>query len=158
MGVRDWRREAFEIHARLGLAVAAVCALHWLWFCVPQSYPGVRSLFPWIERNQRHILLRDLRGLFAFEIPLSTERSPLAGTVHGLGLAAVSASAAAGIVNYLGYFLGVPISTRVLHWVGRCHIALLRVLKLHSICVRSAHSLQEPKIVLGSAKIARETG
>jgi hypothetical protein len=28
------------------------------------------------------------------------------------------------MVNYLGYFRGAPIPNYVLHWVGRCHIAL----------------------------------
>jgi hypothetical protein len=124
LGVRDWHREAFEIHARVGLGVAAVCALYWLWFCIPASYPGARSLFPWIQREQRKILARDIRELGRLRIPPRTERSALVGTVHGLGLAAVTASAAAGIVNYLGYFKGVPIPTHVLHWVGRSHIIL----------------------------------
>jgi hypothetical protein len=52
------------------------------------------------------------------------KNSPLVGTVHGLGFVAVTASAAGGIVNYLGYFVGAPVPTLVLHWVGRCHIAL----------------------------------
>jgi hypothetical protein len=77
-----------------------------------------------MEREQRRILRLEMRNLLTFKLPQRTERSPLVGTVHGLGLAAVTASAAGGIVNYLGYFRGVPIPTLVLHWVGRCHIAL----------------------------------
>ena len=53
LGVRDWHREAFEWHARLGLAVATVCALHWLWSCLPTSRPGVRYLFPWLHGQAR---------------------------------------------------------------------------------------------------------
>jgi cytochrome b561 len=124
LGVRDWHREAFEIHARIGLAVAALCALHWLWLCTPLSYPGVRTLFPWTQADQRKILIGDLRNLLEFRTPAREERSPLVGTAHGLGFAAVTASAAGGIVNYLGYFLGAPVPTLVLHWVGLCHIAL----------------------------------
>jgi len=124
LGVHDWHREAFEIHARVGLGVAAVCALHWLWLCGPSSYPGIRSLFPWTQHDQREILTRDLRNLFGFRLPPRGANSPLVGTVHGLGFVAVTASAAGGIVNYLGYFVGAPVPTLVLHWVGRSHIAL----------------------------------
>jgi cytochrome b561 len=124
LGVHDWHREAFEIHARVGLGVAAVCALHWLWLCAPLSYPGIRSLFPWTQRDQREILIRDIRNFLRFKAPTRGGRSPLVGTVHGLGLVAVTGSAAGGIVNYLGYFVGAPVPTLVLHWVGRCHIAL----------------------------------
>ena len=124
LGVRDWHREAFEIHARVGLGVAAVCALHWLWLCTPLSYPGIHSLFPWTRHDQRGILVRELRNVFHFRAPTREERSPLVATVHGLGLAAVTGSAAGGIVNYLGYFVAAPVPTLVLHWVGRCHIAL----------------------------------
>jgi cytochrome b561 len=124
LGVRDWHREAFEIHARVGLGVAVICALHWLWVCVPFSRPGVRSLFPWTQPDQRQSLVRDIRSLAGFKVPASGERSPLVGTVHGLGLAAVTGSAAGGIVNYLGYFIGAPVPTHVLHWAARSHIAL----------------------------------
>lgn len=124
LGVHDWHRKAFEIHARVGLGVAAVCALHWLWFCAPMSYPGVRSLFPWTRRDQRAILSEDIRNLLRFRLPPRVQRSPLVGTVHGLGLVAVTGSAAGGIVNYLGYFMGANVPTWVLHWVARCHITL----------------------------------
>jgi cytochrome b561 len=123
-GVRDWHREAFEIHARVGLGVAVVCALHWPWVCLPLSHPGIRSLFPWTQRDARKILIRDIIDLAGFRVLARGERSPLVGTVHGLGLVAVTGSAAGGIVNYLGYFVGVPVPTLVLHWVARCHIAL----------------------------------
>jgi hypothetical protein len=113
--VRDWHREAFEIHARVGLGVAAVCALHWLWVFLPMSYPGIASLFPWTHADQRRILITDVRNLSRFRVPGRGEGSPLVGTVHGLGLAAVTASAAGGIVNYLGYFVGAPLSSYVLH-------------------------------------------
>jgi Prokaryotic cytochrome b561 len=124
LGVRDWHREAFEIHARVGLGVAAICALHWLWVCLPFSRPGVRSWFPWMQPDLRGILVQEIKALARFRMPPRGGASPLVGTVHGLGLAAVTGSAAGGIVNYLGYFIGAPVPTLVLHWVGRCHIAL----------------------------------
>jgi cytochrome b561 len=124
LGVRDWHRQAFEIHARLGLGVAAVCVLHWLWLCVPAACPGILSLFPWTDPERREVLGKDLKNLLQLRIPAPGQRSPLVGTVHGLGLAAVTGSAAGGIVNYLGYFVGAPVPTYVLHWVARSHIGL----------------------------------
>jgi cytochrome b561 len=114
LGVRDWHRQAFEIHARLGLAIASLCAVHWLWFLVPASRPGIARLFPWTQ-------------------PKADGASPLAGTVHGLGLLAVTGSSVGGIVNYLGYFVGLPIPTAVLHWVARGHIALGYIIGLFLI-------------------------
>jgi len=38
------------------------------------------------------------------------------GTVHGLGLLAVTASVLGGTLSYLGYYRGVPIPRQVLHW------------------------------------------
>ena len=30
LGVDDWHREAFELHAHFGPTVAVICGLHWL--------------------------------------------------------------------------------------------------------------------------------
>lgn len=40
------------------------------------------------------------------------------GTVHGLGLTAVTGSVVGGTVSYLGYYAGLPISRQVLHWAS----------------------------------------
>lgn len=122
LGVRDWHREAFEIHARTGLFVAMVCALHWLWLCLPYARPGIAQLFPWLKRDKRIKIVREFRDLTGLRTSSSLFLSPLAGTVHGLGLLAVSGSATGGIINYLGYFIGVPIPRIVLHWVSLSHI------------------------------------
>ena len=58
LGVRDWHREAFEIHARTGLFVVLVCALHWLWVCLPYARPGIAQLFPWLKRDNRTRIVR----------------------------------------------------------------------------------------------------
>ena len=123
LGVFDWHREAFELHARVGLALAAVCALHWLWLCLPWCRPGLVHLFPWWQREQRAVLRAQFVNLARLQLPAISD-SPLAGTVHGLGLAVVSGSAAGGIVNYLGYFRGAPIPRFVLHDVAQFHITM----------------------------------
>jgi cytochrome b561 len=109
LGVFDWHRRAFELHAKVGLVVAGVCLLHWLWLALPWCRPGPCYLFPWIRSAQR--------------ATLATE-SPLVGTIHGLGLAAITGSAIGGLINYAGYFLGAPIPRLVLHFTAGFHIAL----------------------------------
>jgi cytochrome b561 len=122
LGVRDWHREAFEVHARTGLFVVVVCALHWLWLCLPHARPGIAPLFPWLKRDNRIKIVHEFRDLISLHTSSSLFPSPLAGTVQGLGLLAVSGSASGGIINYLGYFVGVPIPRTVLHWVSLSHI------------------------------------
>lgn len=118
LGPRDWHRQAFETHAHLGPAVAAICALHWLWICSPWARPGVAYLFPWLRHGQRATLHRELSGLLRRELPSPGTLSPLVGSVHGLGLLAVTGSVAGGAVSYLGYFVGLPIPRLVLHWTA----------------------------------------
>ena len=124
LGVFDWHRAAFEMHAKVGLALATVCALHWLWVCLPVSRPGFAWLFPWFTRGRRQLLRRELSDLMFLRTPAPESDSPLIGSVHGLGLMVITTSAAGGIVNYLGYFRGVPIPRWVLHEVALVHISM----------------------------------
>ena len=117
-GIQDWHREAFELHSHFGPTVAVICLLHWLWICLPWSRPGVAYLFPWLRPSQRPALQREFRALLRFELPPRDELSPLVGTVHGLGLLAVTGSVVGGSVSYLGYYTGVPVPNQVLHWAS----------------------------------------
>jgi cytochrome b561 len=151
LGVFDWHREAFEWHARVGLALAAVCALHWLWLCLPWCHPGLLHLFPWWQREARAMLFRQLVNLARLRLPTVSD-STLAGTVHGLGLAAVSGSASGGIVNYLGYFRGAPIPRWVLHHVSQFHITmgyLIWAFVIAHVGMALLHSLSGRAEVLG---------
>ena len=118
LGVRDWHREAFEIHCRVGPAVTAIWALHWIWICLPFARPGVGYLFPWWRGDRRAILLRELADLLRRRLPARDELSPLVGTVQGLGLCALSGSVVGGMIAYLAYFKGVPMPDRFLHEVA----------------------------------------
>jgi cytochrome b561 len=115
LGVRDWHREAFEIHARIGPTVAVICLLHWLWICLPYARPGVGYLFPWLRKDGRAALRRDFAELGRLKLPARKQQGALAGTVQGLGLSAVTGSVVGGMISYLGYFVGVPISAHALH-------------------------------------------
>lgn len=116
LGVRDWHRQAFELHCRFGPTVAVLCFLHWLWICLPFAQPGVGYLFPWLRADRRTVLAGEVRNLARWTLPAPQDRSPLAGTVQGLGLCAVTASVLGGCISYLGYFTHVPVSARMLHW------------------------------------------
>lgn len=118
LGAENWHREAFELHAHFGPTVAVICVLHWLWVCLPFSRPGIVYLFPWLQRARRAVLYREFRKLLQFELPPRAELSPLVGTVHGLGLLAITGSVVGGSVSYLGYYAGLPISRQVLHWAA----------------------------------------
>lgn len=117
-GVDDWHRQAFELHAHFGPTVAVLCLLHWLWICLPWSRPGVGYLFPWLRPDHRAVLRQEFRALLRFKLPPREVLSPLVGTVHGLGLLAVTGSVVGGSVSYLGYYAGVPIPRQVLHWAA----------------------------------------
>lgn len=147
LGMRDWHREAFELHSHFGPTVAVLCLAHWLWICLPWARPGVSYLFPWLQASLHPLLQREFRALLRLELPPREELSPLVGTVHGLGLLAVTASVLGGTVSYLGYYTRVPVPNVVLHWsaleliasswlvwpfvVGHASMALLHRLMRH---------------------------
>ena len=118
-GVDDWHRQAFELHSHFGPTVAVLCLLHWLWICLPWSRPGVGYLFPWLRSSQWPALGSESRALLRFRLPLQGALSPLVGTVHGLGLLAVTGVVLGGSLSYLGYYTRVPVPNLVLHWCSR---------------------------------------
>ncbi|HEX5209268.1 MAG TPA: cytochrome b/b6 domain-containing protein [Steroidobacteraceae bacterium] len=123
-GKDDWHRQAFELHAHFGPTVAVICALFWSWIALPFSRPGIGYLFPWLRRAQRLVLRRELADLARLRLPPPHALSPLVGTIHGLGLLAVSGTVIAGTVSYVGYYTRIPVSAHVLHWSALGLIAL----------------------------------
>lgn len=124
LGKDDWHRQAFELHAHFGPTVAVTCALFWIWIALPFSRPGIGYLFPWLYRAQRLVLLRELANLGRLRLPPPRELSPMVGSIHGLGLLALSGTVIAGTVSYLGYYTRIPVSSRMLHWSALALIAL----------------------------------
>ncbi|HEY6517243.1 MAG TPA: cytochrome b/b6 domain-containing protein [Steroidobacteraceae bacterium] len=124
LGKDDWHREAFELHAHFGPTVAVICLLFWIWIALPFSRPGIGYLFPWLHHAQRAVLQRELADLGGLHLPSRHELSPLVGTIHGLGLLAVSGTVVAGSLSYLGYYTSVPVSSRILHESALALIAL----------------------------------
>ena len=147
-GIRDWRREAFEIHARLGLVVALLCALHWIWLILPRAAPGAAALFPWRRRDARVRLAHEAEQLLRSRLGPTRLPSALASSVHGGGLAAVTIGASTGLCNYLGYFLGVGIPREWLHRVALLHIYLgwaLIVFLVGHVALAISHWWQDRK-------------
>lgn len=124
LGKDDWHRQAFELHAHFGPTVAVICALFWIWLALPFSRPGIGYLFPWLSRAQRPVLQRELADLGRLRLPPAAQVSPMVGTIHGLGLLAVSGTVIAGSVSYLGYYTHIPVSSHVLHWSALALLAL----------------------------------
>lgn len=123
-GVFDWHRQAFELHARTGLAVAVICVVHWLWILLPFSRPGAGYLFPWLSPSKWLYLRADIGTLGRLGRERGERLNYAVGMIHGLGFLAVTANVISGLINYGGYFIGLPIPRLVLHIVGRCHIAI----------------------------------
>ena len=118
LGVDDWHREAFELHAHFGPTLTVVCALYWTWICLPVSRPGVARLFPWRDRAGRAELKCESVDVLKRRLPLHHSADALARTVQGLGLLAVTAGVLGGTLSYLGYYTRVPVPAAVLHWAS----------------------------------------
>ncbi len=95
----------FEIHEYVGLAAFGFAALFWLVVAVRRRGTPRALLFPWLSaarrRDLRDDLLAHLRALRRAKLPPYRENAPLAAAVHGLGLLAVTAMAATGMVWWL---------------------------------------------------------
>lgn len=121
LGTQNWHRTAFELHAKAGLFITAVCVCHWIWIFLPRAKPGYLHLFPWINLEGR-VALRQTFAMLASPHHRPLTLGPLIGTVHGSGFLAVTGSMVCGVINYLGYFLGAPVPRIVLHCAGMAHI------------------------------------
>src|SRR5260221_13922345 len=96
---------AYALHQNVGLASVAVLALFWLWAMVRRREHGLAALFPWFSSIRRRALIGDLlahlRSLRRLRLPQPGEVTPLASTVHGLGLLLVTLMATTGAAIYL---------------------------------------------------------
>lgn len=111
---------AFEVHENLGMAVLLVLLLHWLWQLTGHTARGLDHLFPWFSRERRAELVADLRRTVSAGFRDLPDASPLADSVHGLGILAASAMAASGAVLYFGMGENGQMSAPV-HWVAEFH-------------------------------------
>lgn len=148
LGPFDWHRKAFEIHARVGLVVAAICALHWIWSFGPRARPGAGYFFPWLRREGRRELLADAYKMMRLRRDLRSTSNRAVATIHSLGLLAVTAQAGTGFVTYLAYWVGYGIPKAMLHDVERFHVVMRLVLWMFvcgHILMTLLHYLAEDK-------------
>lgn len=89
----------FLSHQLLGLAIAALVLLHWLWL-LGAGRDQLRNLFPYSGSGLRAVGA-ELLALRRGRLPESGPRPGLAGLVHGLGLLALTAVAGLGTVLYV---------------------------------------------------------
>ena len=96
----------FEIHRFSGITVVSLLILHWLWQLTGHVAGGWGHLFPWFSASRLRTLASDLKAVptwFRGGFPAQQEETiPLAGAVHGLGLAVLSCMAVTGATLWFG--------------------------------------------------------
>lgn len=91
--------ELFLSHQLIGLTIAALVLLHWLWL-LTRERTQLGHLFPLGGRGLRAVG-GDLAGLTRGRMPESGPRPGLPALIHGLGLLALTAVAALGTGIYV---------------------------------------------------------
>ncbi len=91
----------FSWHEWVGLFAFAVLVANWAYRAAVWKRQGQGRLFPWLTRDGRAALMRELRSFARLrwgEMPVD---GALAGTVHGLGLALATEFAATGTLLFI---------------------------------------------------------
>jgi cytochrome b561 len=101
----------FILHERFGLVALAVAAAFWVWTLVRRGETAPGRLMPWFSAHRIAAVFDDLiahwRRLSKMELPDDAD-SPLVSAIHGLGLLAVTITAATGTAFY--FLQGHPIA------------------------------------------------
>lgn len=94
----------FNVHEFAGLTAFGFMFLFWVGVMARKKGTAKGLLFPWFSIVRLSALWADidahLIGLKSFSLPAYNSLSPLASTVHGLGLLLVTAMAASGAGYY----------------------------------------------------------
>ncbi|MDG1376219.1 MAG: cytochrome b/b6 domain-containing protein [Yoonia sp.] len=95
---------AFEVHEYAGLAALAFVIGFWIFSLVRQRGTPVAELLPWASSARRAALWHDVHSHYTafrqFKLPSHDGSSPLASSIHGLGLLLMTAMAASGTLYY----------------------------------------------------------
>lgn len=91
--------ELFLSHQLIGLAIAALVLLHWLWL-LARGRDQLAHLLP-ISRGARRPVASDITALADGRLPSGGPRPGLAAAIHGLGLLALTAVAVFGTALYI---------------------------------------------------------
>ncbi len=101
VGITAFRHFLFESHMWIGLASTVVIVL--FWSVVATHAPLRAHLFPYTGVYRARIL-KDVQGALRGVFPPAGMRGGLPGLVHGLGLLAISAMGASGVVLFVMIF------------------------------------------------------
>lgn len=130
--------QLFLAHQLIGLAIAALVLLHWLWLARSERQQFA-NLFPYRGAGLRMVLL-ELAQIPRGRMPASGPRPGLAGLIHGLGLLALTAVAGFGTAIYVLIRVGAVRSNAgetletlhtvfawvlIVYWVGHVLLALV---------------------------------
>lgn len=96
----------FAVHRWSGMCVLSLLVLHWLWGLAGHVVYGWGHLYPWLSGPRLRKVLSAVKALPAWirgQLPVGGEETvPLAGAVHGLGLAVATAMALTGSIIFFG--------------------------------------------------------
>ncbi|MFL5337060.1 MAG: cytochrome b/b6 domain-containing protein [Geminicoccaceae bacterium] len=98
---------AFAVHQWVGLAMAVVIVLFWLWLTLRRVGTAPGQLFPWFSARRLRAVRTDLAGYARaatrLSLPDPETSGALAGALHGLGLLIALAMAPTGTIGWLAW-------------------------------------------------------
>jgi len=114
----------FEMHEWIGLAACAIVVLHVLWSAFGTARGGFARLFPYLSAEGRRGILEEIKaipGWLTGSLHETAEDSPLAGSVHGLGLLLVLGMACSGTVIFFGMNETTGHMSPLVHAIAEIH-------------------------------------
>ena len=138
----------FGIHRAIGLTTLGLVLAFWLWSLWRRGETPFGALFPWLSESRLKALQDDLARHWAelrqLRLPANEADTPLASTVHGLGLLAALAMGTSGAWLYTmalpgGVVLELHRTFANLMWayvVGHAGLAALHQFSGHRVLQR----------------------
>ena len=97
----DLAKAAMEGHEVIGLIVAGLLVIHWLWLFLRQSDVKLRNLFP-LHLAGRQQVGADIRYALKNKLlPSAENHGGLSGLIHGVGILIASGVAFTGVGLYI---------------------------------------------------------
>jgi len=125
----------FEMHEWIGMAALAIVVLHILW-STTKAGGGLGHLFPYFKAGGCKSIMDELKqvpGWLSGKLHMDADNSPLAGSVHGLGLLLVLAMAATGGTMFFGMNEVTGQMSGFVHTMKEVHEALGNLVWLYLI-------------------------
>lgn len=138
----------YEVHQIVGLTTLGLVLAFWLWSVARRRETPLMALFPWFSRRRRSAVLTDVEVHWARlrqrRLPVGDAETPLASSIHGLGLLTALGMGATGAWLYTqsvpaGLGLDVHKALANLMWayvVGHAGLAVLHQVTGHPVLQR----------------------